>query len=109
MDESPAEVDVTMSQVAAPLAIEVQEASENDAATGEVVFDLHDVNVYYGQALAVAGVSLEIYKNHITAMIGPSGCGKSTIVRSLNRMNDSVSGFRLTGECTYHGLSLIHI
>jgi phosphate transport system ATP-binding protein len=106
MEESPAEVDVTMSQVTAPLAIQVQEASESDAATGEVVFDLRDVNVYYGQALAVEGVSLEIYKNHITAMIGPSGCGKSTIVRSLNRMNDSISGFRLTGECTYHGNDL---
>ena len=106
MDDRPAEVEATSSNVAAPLAIEVQEEAPDDAATRQVVFDLHDVNVYYGQALAVAGVTLEIYKNHITAMIGPSGCGKSTIVRSLNRMNDSVSGFRLTGQCTYHGNDL---
>ena len=106
MDDRPAEVEATTSNVAAPLAIEVQEEAPDDAATRQVVFDLHDVNVYYGQALAVAGVTLEIYKNHITAMIGPSGCGKSTIVRSLNRMNDSVSGFRLTGQCTYHGNDL---
>jgi phosphate transport system ATP-binding protein len=106
MEESRAETDAAASPVVAPLAINVQETTEDDAATREVVFDLNDVNVYYGQALAVAGVTLEIYKNHITAMIGPSGCGKSTIVRSLNRMNDSVSGFRLTGHCTYHGNDL---
>jgi phosphate transport system ATP-binding protein len=106
MEESRADTDPVASPVVAPLAIDVQEAAVEDSATREVVFDLHDVNVYYGPALAVAGVSLEIYKNHITAMIGPSGCGKSTIVRSLNRMNDSVSGFRLTGQCTYHGNDL---
>ena len=51
-------------------------------------------------------MSLEIHRNQITAMIGPSGCGKTTILRSLNRMNDSVSSFRLTGSCTYHGNDL---
>jgi phosphate transport system ATP-binding protein len=39
-------------------------------------------------------------------MIGPSGCGKSTMVRTLNRMNDSVPGFRVTGEALYHGNNL---
>jgi phosphate transport system ATP-binding protein len=89
----------------APLAIGLGDASA-DSATRETVFDLRDVNVYYGASLAVAGVSLEIYKNMITALIGPSGCGKSTIVRSLNRMNDSISSFRLTGQCLYHGNDL---
>jgi phosphate transport system ATP-binding protein len=106
MEESRAETDAQATPVGSPLAINVQETTEQEAETREVVFDLNDVNVYYGQALAVAGVTIEIYKNHITAMIGPSGCGKSTIVRSLNRMNDSISGFRLTGSCTYHGNDL---
>jgi phosphate transport system ATP-binding protein len=39
----------------------------------------------------------------VTAVIGPSGCGKSTFIRSLNRMNDSIPGFRLTGHVLYHG------
>jgi phosphate transport system ATP-binding protein len=39
----------------------------------------------------------------ITAMIGPSGCGKSTVLRTLNRMNDSINGFRVTGDVLYHG------
>jgi phosphate transport system ATP-binding protein len=69
----------------------------------EVVFAMSDVDVYYGATLALEGVSIDIYKNVITAMIGPSGCGKSTFVRCLNRMNDSVPGFRLTGNVLYHG------
>jgi phosphate transport system ATP-binding protein len=39
----------------------------------------------------------------VTAVIGPSGCGKSTFIRSLNRMNDSIAGFRLGGQVLYHG------
>jgi phosphate transport system ATP-binding protein len=106
MEESRADADTPATRVAAPLALEVHQGAQEDLTQLEVVFDLNDVNVYYGQALAVAGVSIDIYKNHITAMIGPSGCGKSTIVRSLNRMNDSISGFRLTGQCNYHGNDL---
>ena len=39
-------------------------------------------------------------------MIGPSGCGKSTFLRSLNRMNDSIPGFRVDGQILYHGHDL---
>jgi phosphate transport system ATP-binding protein len=106
MDEPHSEIDAATAPVVAPLAIEVADSKDETPPSREVVFDLRDVSVYYGQALAVAGVSLEIHRNQITAMIGPSGCGKTTILRSLNRMNDSVSSFRLTGSCTYHGNDL---
>jgi phosphate transport system ATP-binding protein len=85
----------------APLAVTAREST--DIASREVVFNLEDVNIYYGAALAVAGLHMEIRKNLITAMIGPSGCGKSTVVRTLNRMNDSISNFRVTGGVRYHG------
>jgi phosphate transport system ATP-binding protein len=54
----------------------------------------------------VSGVSLEIYRNAITAVIGPSGCGKSTFIRCLNRMNDLVSSAKVGGRCLYHGVDL---
>jgi phosphate transport system ATP-binding protein len=73
------------------------------AAPGETVFDVRDVGVYYGDKRAIAGVTLGIRRNVVTALIGPSGCGKSTFLRSLNRMNDSVAGFRLEGSVLYHG------
>ncbi|MDQ6775756.1 MAG: phosphate ABC transporter ATP-binding protein PstB [Actinomycetota bacterium] len=67
------------------------------------VFDVRDVTVSYGAKRALAPFTMKIYRNLITALIGPSGCGKTTFLRSLNRMNDSVSGFRIEGEVLYHG------
>ncbi|HSZ04012.1 MAG TPA: phosphate ABC transporter ATP-binding protein PstB [Solirubrobacteraceae bacterium] len=69
----------------------------------EAIFDVQDLSVFYGSAEAVSGVTLEIHRNLITAIIGPSGCGKSTFLRSLNRMNDSIAGFRIAGKIRYHG------
>ena len=69
----------------------------------QVVFDARDVSVSYGAKTAVAGVTMQIQRNIVTAMIGPSGCGKSTFLRSLNRMNDSIPSFRLGGQILYHG------
>ena len=69
----------------------------------EAVFEARDVSVFYARKRALAGVSLRIPRNRITALIGPSGCGKTTFLRSLNRMNDSVPGFRIEGQVLYHG------
>jgi phosphate transport system ATP-binding protein len=62
-----------------------------------------DVNVYYGDKHAVQGVSIDIARNEVLAMIGPSGCGKSTFLRCLNRMNDTIDICRVTGEITLDG------
>jgi phosphate transport system ATP-binding protein len=72
----------------------------------EVVFDIDDLSVYYGEAPAVKEASLEIYRNAVTALIGPSGCGKSTVLRCLNRMNDLVPSARVEGKLLYHGVDL---
>jgi phosphate transport system ATP-binding protein len=72
-------------------------------AARETVFDVRDVSVYYGAKRAVGWTTLKIYRHLITAVIGPSGCGKSTFLRSLNRMNDSIPGFKLEGQILYHG------
>src|SRR5262245_6084359 len=63
--------------------------------------ELH--SVFYGDFRAVRDTRLQIERNSITAFIGPSGCGKSTVLRSLNRMNDLIRGFRFDGSIRYHG------
>jgi phosphate transport system ATP-binding protein len=73
------------------------------AAVRKPVFDIHDMSVYYGSKCALARVTMGIQRNLVTAVIGPSGCGKSTFIRSLNRMNDTVVGFRVEGQVLYHG------
>ena len=72
----------------------------------ENVFELRDVTISYGGKPAVADVSMDIYRNDITALIGPSGCGKSTLLRSLNRMNDLIPSAGITGKVIYHGQDL---
>jgi phosphate transport system ATP-binding protein len=69
----------------------------------ETVFDIRDMAAYYGDNSALTGTTLKIYRHLVTAVIGPSGCGKSTFIRSLNRMNDSIPRFRLSGQVLYHG------
>jgi phosphate transport system ATP-binding protein len=72
----------------------------------EAIFELEDVQVSYGPKPAVRGVSFDIARNEITALIGPSGCGKSTLIRCLNRMNDLIPGARVEGTVRYHGQDL---
>ena len=67
------------------------------------VFDIQDLTATYGSKPALKNVSMEVYKNLVTAVIGPSGCGKSTFIRCLNRMNDLVPSFSQTGTIRYHG------
>ena len=62
-----------------------------------------DVNVYYGEKHAIKNISLDVGKGEVLAMIGPSGCGKSTFLRCINRMNDTVSSCRVTGEILLDG------
>ncbi len=69
---------------------------ENEKLTN--VIEIKNLNIYYGNYLAVSNLSMNIYKNKITAFIGPSGCGKSTLLRTLNRMNDFIEGFRIEGQ-----------
>ena len=62
------------------------------------MFEVKDLNLYYGEKQALKQLNLTIGKNRVTALIGPSGCGKSTFLRCLNRMNDLIENCRISGE-----------
>ena len=66
-------------------------------------FTLSKVNLYYDTFHALKDVELHLPEGAITAFIGPSGCGKSTLLKSLNRMNDLVSGCKITGTIALDG------
>ena len=74
--------------------------------TNEVIIELEDVDVFYGDFHAVDGVTIPVREKEITAFIGPSGCGKSTVLRSINRMNDLIESARVEGRIAYHGVDL---
>ena len=86
--------------------VDVAEPKAAEPLAAETVFSIEDVSASYGNNVAVKRVDLEIQKNLVTAVIGPSGCGKSTFIRCLNRMNDTIPGFRLGGRVLYHGIDI---
>ena len=68
--------------------------------------DVSDLDIYYGDFLAVSGVTIPIAARSVTAFIGPSGCGKSTFLRSLNRMHEVIPGARVEGKIMIDGNDL---
>ena len=72
----------------------------------EVVFDVKGLGVSYDGSTALSGVSLEIYRNYVTAFIGPSGCGKSTFIRCFNHLNELIPGAQIEGKILYHDQDL---
>jgi phosphate transport system ATP-binding protein len=68
--------------------------------------DVSDLDIYYGDFLAVEGVNMTVKSKSVTAFIGPSGCGKSTMLRSLNRMHEVIPGARVEGKVVVDGQSL---
>jgi phosphate transport system ATP-binding protein len=86
--------------------INVDVSRPGNFARRDPVFEIENLNVYYGAFKAVRDVSLDISQAAITALIGPSGCGKTTFIRCLNRMNDLIETARVEGEIKYHGVNL---
>jgi len=70
------------------------------------VMTVKDLCLWYGNTQALKSINIEIEERSITALIGPSGCGKSTFLKSLNRMNDLISGVRITGEVYYRNSNI---
>jgi phosphate transport system ATP-binding protein len=64
----------------------------------DVKISARNVQVHYGSTHAIKDVNVEIADKTVTAFIGPSGCGKSTFLRCLNRMNDTISICKVTGD-----------
>ncbi len=85
---------------------QVTDAADAAPSTKRYVFEVTDLNVFYGDFRAVQDANLTIRQHEITAFIGPSGCGKTTMLRCFNRMNDFIESARVEGLITYHGVDL---
>ncbi|MDA8056767.1 MAG: phosphate ABC transporter ATP-binding protein [Actinomycetota bacterium] len=71
-----------------------------------VALAAHGLTLSYGGTRVLADVDLDVPTGAVTALVGPTGCGKTTFLRSLNRMNDRVPGFRLSGSLELFGEDL---
>jgi phosphate transport system ATP-binding protein len=72
----------------------------------ELAIELKDVSCFYGTFQVVRDITMNVARREVTALIGPSGSGKTTVLRTINRMNDLVSTFRLEGTIRLDGQDL---
>ncbi|MFK5884055.1 MAG: phosphate ABC transporter ATP-binding protein PstB [Candidatus Izemoplasma sp.] len=66
------------------------------------IFNINDLNLFYGDFQALTDINMKIERNKVTALIGPSGCGKSTFLRVLNRMNDLIPTCKINGVVNFN-------
>lgn len=67
---------------------------------------IKSLSFYYGSYKAIEGISLDIYKNQVTALIGPSGCGKSTFIKTLNRISELEGKVKVEGSIEFYGQNI---
>lgn len=70
------------------------------------ILQVDQLNLWYGDSIALRNISMSIPDRQVTALIGPSGCGKSTLLRCLNRMNDLVEICRIQGAVNFHSKNI---
>ena len=65
-----------------------------------------NLSFYYGNYKAIEGISLDIYKNQVTALIGHSGCGKSTFIKTINRISELEGKVKVEGQIEFFGQNI---
>ena len=58
----------------------------------EVLIKVENLQKHFGENKVLDGITTEIHKGEVVAIIGPSGSGKSTFLRSLNLLEVPTGG-----------------
>lgn len=56
------------------------------------MLEVKDLKKNFGKTEVIKGISFDVQKGEVVAIIGPSGCGKSTLLRCLNMLEKPTSG-----------------
>ncbi len=68
--------------------------------------EIRDFSAWYGDLPALRNITLDVVSHEILGIIGPAGSGKTTFLRSLNRLNDLLPGFRVEGAVRFLGVDI---
>ena len=79
-------------------------AAQTPSAAADVMLDVRDIHVFYGNIEAIKGVSLEIHAGEIVTLIGANGAGKSTTLNAISGLQRPRSG-----AITYAGRDLTSV
>jgi len=84
----------------------VLEALDPDRDRPANVVTSEELTLIFGVKTILSGINMTFRRGTITALIGPTGSGKSTFLRTIDRMNDRVVGFRHEGDIKLDGRSI---
>lgn len=76
------------------------------AATFAARLTLENITRSYGNAVALAGLSLDVSPGEIVCLLGPSGCGKTTLLRVVSGIDRPTSGRVLINDREVAGSNL---
>ncbi len=76
----------------------LQIGPDERSGTASAKLVINNLNFHYGNFQALHRISMQVRDKRVTALIGSSGCGKSALLRTLNRMNETVPYSRVEGE-----------
>jgi len=76
-------------------------AAAPDAAS--IKLQVSDLEIRYGGAVALQGVTLDVRENEIFGIIGPANAGKTSFLKAINRMDMFTPGMRVQGEIQFSG------
>lgn len=74
--------------------------------TENLVINVKDLNVYYGNSHILKQINIQVPRNGITSIIGPSGCGKTTLLKSFNRLIELIPGSKTTGSILFNDINV---
>ncbi len=71
--------------------------------------EISNLIVKYGESVALRGISLDVHRNEILAVIGPAQSGKSTLLKVINRTIEFIAGSAVLGEVKVDGQNIRQI
>lgn len=70
----------------------MQENNSQDTRKKNVLIEIRNLCKSYGDNQVLRGISTDVRRGEVIAVIGPSGCGKSTFLRSINMLEKPTDG-----------------
>jgi phosphate transport system ATP-binding protein len=68
------------------------------SSTCQIKIAVKGLSIWFGKALALKSLAIDVRANEILGVIGPANSGKTSFLRQLNRLNELEANFRLSGD-----------